>query len=94
MGLLVGKFFGILIFCWVAVKLKIASLPQGITWRQVMGVALLAGIGFTMSLFITTLAFEDARSITDAKLGIFIASIVAGAAGYFVLKKAFSILKP
>ncbi|HZB14573.1 MAG TPA: Na+/H+ antiporter NhaA [Chryseolinea sp.] len=94
MGLLVGKFFGILIFCWAAVKLKIASLPQGITWWQLMGVALLAGIGFTMSLFITTLAFDDAKSITDAKLGIFVASIIAGVAGYFVLKKASTIPKP
>src|SRR5688572_19916458 len=88
MGLVVGKFVGILLFCWVAVKTKISALPHGVTWKQIIGVALLAGIGFTMSLFITTLAFKDVQLVTDAKLGIFIASIISGVAGYFVLKKA------
>ena len=94
MGLVVGKFIGVLIFCWVAVKTKIAALPHGVTWQQIIGVALLAGIGFTMSLFITTLAFKDAQLVTDAKLGIFIASIISGVAGYFVLKKASTTPKP
>jgi len=94
MGLVVGKFVGVLIFCWVAVKTKITALPYGVTWKQIIGVALLAGIGFTMSLFITTLAFKDVRLVTDAKLGIFIASIISGAAGYFVLKKASTTPKP
>ena len=94
LGLVVGKFIGVLIFCWVAVKMKIAALPQGVSWKQIIGVALLAGIGFTMSLFITTLAFNDAQLVTDAKLGIFIASIISGAVGYFVLKKASTTPKP
>ena len=94
LGLVVGKFIGVLIFCWVAVKMKIAALPQGVRWKQIVGVALLAGIGFTMSLFITTLAFKDAQLITAAKLGIFTASIISGVVGYFVLKKASTIPKP
>ena len=94
MGLVVGKFVGVLIFCWVAVKTKITALPHGVTWKQIIGVALLAGIGFTMSLFITTLAFKDVQLVTDAKLGIFIASIISGVAGYFVLKKASTTPKP
>ena len=94
LGLVVGKFIGVLIFCWVAVKMKIAALPQGVRWKQIVGVALLAGIGFTMSLFITTLAFKNAQLITAAKLGIFTASIISGVVGYFVLKKASTIPKP
>ena len=94
MGLVVGKFVGVLMFCWVAVKTKITTLPHGVTWKQIIGVALLAGIGFTMSLFITTLAFKDVQLVTDAKLGIFIASIISGVAGYFVLKKASTTPKP
>jgi NhaA family Na+:H+ antiporter len=93
LGLVVGKFIGVLVFCWVAVKMKIAALPHGVSWKQIIGVALLAGIGFTMSLFITTLAFTDAQLITAAKLGIFTASIISGVLGYFVLKKA-TIPKP
>jgi Na+:H+ antiporter, NhaA family len=88
LGLVVGKFVGVLVFCWVAVKLKVAALPHDVNWKQIIGVALLAGIGFTMSLFITTLAFKDHQLVTDAKLGIFMASILSGAVGYFVLKKA------
>lgn len=94
MGLVVGKFVGVLIFCWLAVKTKITALPHGVTWKQIIGVALLAGIGFTMSLFITTLAFKDVQLVTDAKLGIFIASIISGVTGYFVLKKASATPKP
>jgi len=94
MGLVVGKFVGVLMFSWVAVKTKITTLPHGVTWKQIIGVALLAGIGFTMSLFITTLAFKDVQLVTDAKLGIFIASIISGVAGYFVLKKASTTPKP
>ena len=94
LGLVFGKFIGVLIFSWLAVKMKIAALPQGVSWKHIIGVALLAGIGFTMSLFITTLAFNDAQLVTDAKLGIFIASIISGVVGYFVLKKATTTPKP
>jgi len=86
-GLVVGKFFGVVGVCWVMIKLRLASLPRDWNWGHLCGVALLAGIGFTMSLFITTLAFTDAGLITEAKAGIFIASIISGMAGYIVLKK-------
>jgi len=86
-GLVVGKFFGVVGVCWVMIKLRLASLPRDWNWGHLCGVALLAGIGFTMSLFITTLAFTDAGLITEAKAGIFIASIISGTAGYIVLKK-------
>ena len=86
-GLVVGKFFGVAGVCWVMIKLRLASLSEGWNWGHLCGVALLAGIGFTMSLFITTLAFTDAGLITEAKAGIFIASIISGTAGYIVLKK-------
>jgi NhaA family Na+:H+ antiporter len=87
-GLSVGKFLGVVGFCWAATKFGIATLPEGINWRQIAGVGCLAGVGFTMSLFITTLAFEDAAFVDNAKLGIFAASIISGVAGYIVLRIA------
>ena len=87
-GLSVGKFLGVVGFCWVATKVGIATLPPGINWRQIAGVGCLAGVGFTMSLFITTLAFEHAEFVDNAKLGIFAASIISGVAGYIVLRIA------
>ena len=87
-GLSVGKFLGVVGFCWAATKFGIAALPAGINWRQIAGVGCLAGVGFTMSLFITTLAFEDAAFVDNAKLGIFAASIISGVAGYIVLRIA------
>ncbi len=87
-GLLAGKFFGILGATWFAEKIGVASLPQGLHWRHIAGVALLAGVGFTMSLFITNLAFTDDDLVMKAKIGIFAASLLAGTAGYFILKKA------
>jgi NhaA family Na+:H+ antiporter len=87
-GLSVGKFVGVVGFCWAATKFGIATLPAGINWRQIAGVGCLAGVGFTMSLFITTLAFEDAAFVDNAKLGIFAASIISGVAGYIVLRMA------
>jgi Na+:H+ antiporter, NhaA family len=88
LGLSVGKFLGVVGMCWLATKFRIATLPEGITWSQIAGVGCLAGVGFTMSLFVTTLAFEDAALVDSAKLGIFAASIISGVAGYFVLKIA------
>ncbi len=85
-GLLLGKFAGILSFSWLAVKTGIAVMPRGVRWMQLAGVSLLGGIGFTVSLFITGLAFEDPHLVSDAKIGIFGASLVAGAAGYVALR--------
>ena len=82
LGLLIGKPLGVLGASWVAVLSGIASLPEGGTWRQVIGVSFLCGIGFTMSLFIGNLAFSDSgEQLTATKVGILIASALAGVAG-------------
>lgn len=86
LGLVVGKPLGIGIFSWIAVKSGLAYMPKGVTWTQIVGVAFLGGIGFTMSIFVTGLAFTDATLITESKLGILVASIVAGVAGYLLLR--------
>jgi NhaA family Na+:H+ antiporter len=85
-GLVIGKPLGIVLFAWLAVKLGIAIKPRAITWTHVVGVGLLGGIGFTISLFVAELAFED-RAIADAsRVGILFGSIIAGVIGYFVLR--------
>lgn len=86
-GLFIGKQLGVFGFSWVAIKLKLAELPDGSNWRQLYGVSVLTGIGFTMSLFIVSLAFENDSifQYTD-KLAILVASFVAGIVGYLVLK--------
>jgi len=89
LGLLVGKVVGIVGFSWLAVKLNIASFPKLMTFKSLTGLALLASIGFTMSLFITQLAFTHEEFKTQAKIGIFIASIIGGLLGYFILNKQF-----
>jgi len=87
LGLFIGKQFGVFGFSWVAIKLKIARLPEGSNWKQLYGVSVLTGIGFTMSLFIVSLAFIDDSlfQYTD-KLAILVASVVSGIIGYLVLK--------
>jgi NhaA family Na+:H+ antiporter len=87
-GLFLGKQLGVFGFSWLAIKLKLASLPQNSTWLQLYGVALLTGIGFTMSLFVNTLAYNDTEIYHYAdKLAILLGSLFSGLAGYFVLKK-------
>ncbi len=86
-GLLLGKPLGIFLFSWLAVRLGLADLPQQVNWRQIAGVGVLAGIGFTMSLFITNLAFSSPQLVTDAKVGIFAASLLAGILGYLLLAR-------
>lgn len=93
LGLVVGKQVGVTLFSWVAIRLGIAALPQGVTWWQFYGVALLGGIGFTMSLFITELAFPGdmaAANAEAAKVGVLIGSAIAGAMGFGVLFRAGS----
>jgi NhaA family Na+:H+ antiporter len=85
-GLVFGKQIGILATSWAAVKAGVASLPRGVTWRMMYGVALLGGIGFTMSLFIGTLAFQSDALLTEAKIGVFGGSLLAAIAGYLVLR--------
>lgn len=86
LGLLVGKVVGVVGFTLLFVKLKIAPFPDGMNLKNLLGLGLLAGIGFTMSLFITSLAFTNEEHITQAKIGIFFASIIAGILGYLILE--------
>ncbi|REL26485.1 Na+/H+ antiporter NhaA [Thalassotalea euphylliae] len=90
LGLLIGKPLGIMSMCYIATKLGIAKLPAEITWRHIFGASVLCGIGFTMSLFIGSLAFETTGSniIVDERLGILMASLIAAIAGYTILKFA------
>lgn len=85
LGLVIGKQVGILAAAWLAVRLGWAALPQGVRWSQVYGVCWLAGIGFTMSLFINGLAFGGGPYENEAKLGILLGSIVSGLGGWLVL---------
>ena len=91
LGLVVGKPLGIVAFSWVAVRLGLASLPRGVSWIGVLVVGGVAGIGFTMALFIGALAFADAAMLALAKLAILVASVVAGVTGLVV---GFSLLPP
>jgi len=84
-GLLFGKPLGIIMFALIGVKTGIARLPQAVNWRSLLGCACLAGIGFTMSLFIAMLAFDDAALVYAAKRGISAASLFAGVAGALML---------
>ena len=86
-GLALGKPIGIVGFSWVAIRLRLASLPGGVVWRQVIGVGVLGGIGFTMSLFIADLAFVSASELETAKVGILAASVAAGITGALILLK-------
>jgi len=88
-GLLLGKQLGVFGFSWVAIKLGLAKIPDKSTWLQLYGVSILTGIGFTMSLFVDSLAFTDGNLYQQAdKLAILVASFAAGLAGYLVLRAA------
>lgn len=86
LGLVAGKTLGITAASWLACRLRVAELPPGVAWRQVAGVAALGGIGFTVSLFVTNLAFADDRVGADAKVGILIACVVAATAAAALLR--------
>lgn len=85
-GLLFGKPIGILLTSWICRSLGIASLPEGSNWMHIIGVGMLAGIGFTMSIFISILSFQNPLFVSEAKLSVLLTSIVAGTAGYLLLK--------
>jgi NhaA family Na+:H+ antiporter len=87
LGLLVGKVVGVVGFTWLAVKFKVALFPEGMNLKNLLGLGLLASIGFTMSLFVTELAFSHEEYKVQAKVGIFVASIVGGILGYMVLSR-------
>lgn len=88
LGLFVGKQIGIFGLCWIGIKLKLAELPQGTNWGVLYGTAALCGIGYTMSLFIGSLAFEGGgtENMLDERIGIIIGSVLSGICGYIVLK--------
>jgi NhaA family Na+:H+ antiporter len=92
-GLLIGKVLGISFFAWLSVRLAWTQLPAGVTWTQIIGVGFLAGIGFTMSLFITNLAYTDVAVIYASKIGIVIGSLIAGTIGFIILKVSFKKMK-
>lgn len=85
-GLIFGKPIGIVLFSWIAYKLGISSLPSDIRWSSLTGAGFLAGIGFTMSIFITMLAFSDQTLINNAKLVVLVGSAIAGIVGFLVLR--------
>ena len=85
-GLVVGKPLGIAVFSWIAVRFNIAQLPAFSNWRQLIGVAALGGIGFTMSLFIGGLAYGESIELTEAKIGVIGGSVIAGALGWLLLR--------
>lgn len=87
LGLFLGKQIGIFVICYLTIKLKFASLPQGMSWGSLYGTATLCGIGFTMSLFVGSLAFEetDINLLFDERLGIMMGSIMSGLVGYTIL---------
>jgi NhaA family Na+:H+ antiporter len=86
MGLVLGKPIGITLFAWLAVRFKVASMPLSTTWAQLAGAGLLGGIGFTMSIFIAGLGLPNHELLDGAKLAILLSSIVAGTAGFLVLR--------
>jgi len=86
LGLVLGKIFGITLFTWIAIRLGLGVFPRGTGWADIVGLAALAGVGFTVSLFITELAFEDPLFTDQAKIGIFLGSFIAGVVGYTLLR--------
>ena len=86
-GLVAGKLAGITAFTWIAVRLGAGRLPHGVHWRHITGMAALAGIGFTVSIFVAGLAYTDAGLVDQAKIGVLAASILAALIGSIVLLK-------
>jgi len=86
-GSFIGKQLGVMVCCWLAIRLGWARLPKGATWLSLYGIAVLTGVGFTMSLFIGGLAFV-AETPFDERLGIVLGSLLSGAMGYWVLKRS------
>ena len=87
-GLVLGKPIGILLCCWAAIRAGWCRMPDGMRWPHLLGTGLLAGIGFTMSIFITNLAFSEAGLIQSSKIAILVASLVASGLGFVCLSRA------
>lgn len=87
-GLFIGKQLGVMLFSVIGIKLQYCKLPEGTTWLQYYGMAVITGVGFTMSLFIGMLAFHDFEQQTSMRLGVIIGSLLSGIVGYTILKKS------
>jgi NhaA family Na+:H+ antiporter len=86
-SLFVGKFVGVALFSYLGIKAKITELPKGVDFKQILGISAIAGVGFTMSIFIGNLAFYgEPVYITSAKIGIIIGSLISGIVGYAILR--------
>ncbi|MFT5640972.1 MAG: NhaA family Na+:H+ antiporter [Cyclobacteriaceae bacterium] len=86
-SLFIGKFVGVALFSYLGIKAKITELPRGVTFKQILGISAIAGVGFTMSIFIDNLAFYgDIVSIDSAKVGIIIGSLISGIVGYLIIR--------
>jgi NhaA family Na+:H+ antiporter len=85
LGLFFGKQIGVTAASWLAIRSGRADLPEGVSWSQLWGVSCLSGVGFTMSIFIAGLAFTDESLVSEAKIGILLASLISGVVGYLVL---------
>ena len=88
LGLFIGKPVGIFTATWLAVRTGLGAPPEDASWRQILGVAMLGGIGFTMSLFIGMLAFPGAAHAAEVRLGVLVGSVLSALAGYYVLNSA------
>ncbi|HEX9852910.1 MAG TPA: Na+/H+ antiporter NhaA, partial [Woeseiaceae bacterium] len=90
-GLFLGKQAGVFLFCWLVIRLGIARMPDGANWASLYGVSVLCGVGFTMSLFVASLAFEssgtDMHTVFDERMGIIAGSLASGILGYLVLRR-------
>jgi Na+:H+ antiporter, NhaA family len=91
LGLVLGKPIGIMLASWLAVCFRLAVWPEHTSWTQMLGAACLCGIGFTMALFIATLAFGTSEALAGAKLGILLASVLAGLVGSVLLTRDRSV---
>ena len=85
-GLVLGKTIGVFGGAWLAVRLGVGRLPVSVTWRHMIGLAVTAGIGFTVALYVTGLSFDDPAVVSSAKIGILAASSIAGALGFLLLR--------
>jgi len=86
-SLAIGKFIGVTLFSYIGIKLKLTELPSGVKFNQILGIAAIAGVGFTMSIFITNLAFnDDLMYVNSSKIGIIIGSLFSGIVGYILLR--------
>ena len=85
-GLVIGKPLGIWLFSFLAVTLGLSVMPPGLKWKNILGIGILGGIGFTMSIFITLLAFDNQTLVNNSKIAILFASLVSGITGFILLK--------